>query len=182
MNRDNQNPKKNESISNRNSESLPFGSFEDLPDLAKTTHQDDRDLVTFLRQYRPEPPPEPANFEANLIRVIAQEPTPASTVVNNPKKAKRWPRIIGAIAAGVVGAGLGHTFGALTSPSGMGAQFADADSDGNFDSNSGANVGRETELETFLENSWDGAIAQTTSTDTSDSSDFSPFYWDTSGM
>ncbi|MEM9244280.1 MAG: hypothetical protein AAGA67_00850 [Cyanobacteria bacterium P01_F01_bin.153] len=173
MNRNNQNPKNQEPISNHNSEPLPFGSSEDQPKLPKDSRPadraknnrnlDDRDLVAFLRQHQPTTPPEPVNFEANLMAAIAQEPIPTS----NLKKAKRLPRIIGAIAAGLVGAGLGHALGVWTNPSGMGQQFAD--------------VGSESELEMFLEAGWDGAIAQT-SAESSNASDFSSFNWDSSGM
>ncbi|MEM9770418.1 MAG: hypothetical protein AAF889_02245 [Cyanobacteria bacterium P01_D01_bin.73] len=182
MNRNNQNPNNQPPIfgddSNPNSEPLPFGSFEDQPkspkdsrsaDRAKNNRNlDDRDLVAFLRQHQPTTPPEPANFEANLMAAIAQEPIPASNVNRSIKKAKRLPQIIGAIAAGLVGAGLGHALGVWTNPSGLGHQFAD--------------TGSESELELFLEDGWDGAIAQTSSTESTDTSDFGSFYWDTSGI
>ena len=97
------------------------------------------------------------------MAAITQEPAPVLLPVRpvaQPKirPAKRWPKVIGAIAAGLVGAVLGHNLGAWTHP---GMQFADSGSS------------PDAELELFLEEGWDGAIAQATPTE------FNAFDWDT---
>ena len=170
MNRNLHNPSQNQSPSSDESGPLPFGNFDDFShdsEFSDHPETDDR-LVAFLRQHQPIAPPEPVDFETDLMAAIAQETAPvtapvAFTVrpVAQPeiRPAKRWPKVVGAIAAGLVGAVLGHNLGAWTNPSGM--QFAD----------SGRGTPSETELEAFLEEGWD--IAHATSTD------FSAFDWDT---
>ena len=160
MNRNPRNPNtpNHQSPSSDDSGPLPFGNFDDS-DFMATPESDDRALVAFLKQHQPIAPPEPANFEADLMAAIAQEPLPVTdmAVIQKPK---RWRMVVGAIAAGLVGAALGHNLGAWTNP---GMRLADP----------GTTTTPDAELELFLENGWDGAIAQTDSTD-------STFGWETS--
>ncbi len=165
MNRNPRNPNtpNHQSPSSDESGPLPFGNFDESAG-AIAPESNDRDLVAFLKQHRPIAPPEPANFETDLMAAIAQEPLPAplpATDMPPTRKPKRWRMVVGAIAAGLVGAVLGHNLGAWTNP---GMRFADAGSETTI---------TEAELELFLENGWDGAIAQTDSTDNT-------FVWETS--
>ena len=99
MNRNPRNPNtpNHQSPSSDESGPLPFGNFDESAG-AIAPESNDRDLVAFLKQHQPIAPPEPANFEADLMAAIAQEPLPVSgtTVIRKPK---RWRMIVGAIAA-----------------------------------------------------------------------------------
>ena len=167
-----QNPQ-NQSSFDDDSGPLPFGTFERL-NPQDSPESGDRALAAFLKAHQPIAPPEPANFEAELMAKIAQEPVPLETV--RGRNGKRWRTVIGAIAAGIVGAILGNGLGSWTHPAGI--RFADSSSEVRTELGadpsleSSTDLSTDSELEQFLESGWDGAIAQTSSSDASPS-DFS---------
>lgn len=114
-----------------------------------TSPPEDAALVSFLRQYRPVPPAAPPEAEAQLMAAIAQMPHPPQT---HPGRwlGRHWKLTGAAILAGVsVGLGLGLT-----------PQWQQARSP-QLDNPQTAELAA---LEAFLENSWEGALAQSSVT------------------
>lgn len=123
-------------------------------------------LVSFLRQYRPVPPPAPPEAEAQLMAAIAQMPHPPQA---DPGRwlgrhwKLHWKLTGAAILAGVsLGLGLGLT-----------PQWQQARSP-RLDDPQATELAELAELETFLENSWEGTLAQTSTTEL----DWSAIGWD----
>jgi hypothetical protein len=120
---------------------------------------EDAALVSFLRQYRPVPPTAPPEAEAQLMAEIAQMPHPRPI---HPGRwlGRHWKLTGAAILAGAsIGLGLGLT-----------PQWQQARSP-QLDNTPAAELA---ELETFLENSWEGTLAQSSVTGL----DWSAIGWD----
>lgn len=100
-----------------------------LPD-----YQNDEQLVTFLSQYRPVPPPAADNLETKLMQMVQQQPRPKKLAFS-----PLWV-IPSAVAAGILLLWGGYT---ILRPS---SQFAETN---------------ERELEVFLVNGWNGTMKTT---------------------
>lgn len=99
----------------------------------KIRPDDDRDLVSFLQQYRPIPPPAPASSEQDLMDIIAKE--------ESNKKTWKLKPIITIASAAVAGSILSWIgFNRSLTPSYTNAQ-----------------------LETFMVNSWDRTVGENSS-------------------
>jgi hypothetical protein len=96
---------------------------------------DEDPLVNFLHQYRPLPPQESQGFESQLMKLIAQE----------SQASIRFPRRLGGLIGGAICTGFLLFLGGFRS------------------SNDTPQVARvsDRELKTFLIDSWDGAMGET---------------------
>ena len=101
--------------------------------MSKFHPKDDRNLVAFLQQYRPIPPPASASTEAELMELIDREES------RNSLKIKP---IIAIASSAIIGAIFSFVGYRSVTPSYTNAQ-----------------------LESFMVNSWDGTVGQTSDND-----------------